>query len=98
MIIPREMNNSDRQPTVLVVDDEPQIVDFLQMGFEYEGFRVFAATSGPEAIQEATAHSPDIIILDIMLPGFDGLEVTRRIRRTHDVAIIMLTAKDAIDD
>src|SRR5947209_7792182 len=98
MAVSKEMNNPDRQPTVLIVDDEPQIVDFLQMGFEYEGFRAFVATSGPEAIQEVRAHSPDIIILDIMLPGFDGLEVTRQIRRTHDVAIIMLTAKDAIDD
>ncbi len=98
MAVSKEMNNPDRHPTVLIVDDEPQIVDFLQMGFEYEGFRVFVATSGSEAIQEALTHSPDIIILDIMLPGFDGLEVTRKIRRTHDVAIIMLTAKDAIDD
>jgi two-component system response regulator MprA len=93
-----QSSNTDGQPTVLVVDDEPQIVDFLQMGFTYEGFRVFAAFTGPEAIQAAAAHKPDIIILDIMLPSADGLEVTRQIRKTHDTAIIMLTAKDDIDD
>ncbi|HEY4384913.1 MAG TPA: response regulator transcription factor [Ktedonobacteraceae bacterium] len=93
-----EENNTDQQPTVLIVDDEPQIVDFLQMGFAYEGFQVITATSGPEAVQAARAHVPDIIILDIMLPGFDGLEVTRQIRPIYDTAIIMLTAKENIDD
>lgn len=98
MLVTAENNHVDRQPTVLIVDDEPQIVDFLQMGFAYEGFRVAVATTGPEAIQAATTVPPDIMILDIMLPDLDGLEVTRRIRRTHDVAIIMLTAKENIDD
>lgn len=93
-----QSSNTDGQPTVLVVDDEPQIVDFLQIGFAYEGFCVFAARTGPDAIQAAVAHKPDIIILDIMLPGVDGLEVTRQIRKTYDTAIIMLTAKDEIDD
>lgn len=93
-----QSSNTERQPTVLIVDDEPQIVDFLQMGFAYEGFSVFAALTGPEAVQATAAHRPDIIILDIMLPGLNGLEVTRQIRKTHDTAIIMLTAKDDIDD
>ncbi|QBD78183.1 response regulator transcription factor [Ktedonosporobacter rubrisoli] len=92
------MYTSDRQPTALIVDDEPQIVDFLQMGFAYEGFRVVVATNGPDAVQAAAAQRPDIIILDIMLPGFDGLEATRQIRRGQDVAIIMLTAKEDVDD
>lgn len=82
----------------MIVDDEPQIVDFLQMGFAYEGFCVFAALTGPEALQVATAQRPDIIILDIMLPGLDGLEVARQIRKAHDTSIIMLTAKDDVDD
>jgi DNA-binding response OmpR family regulator len=94
----RQSRNIEGQPTVLVVDDEPQIVDFLQMGFTYEGFSVFAAHTGPEAIQAAEEHKPDIIILDIMLPGLDGLEVTRLLRKTFDTAIIMLTAKEEIDD
>jgi len=98
MAMLRQFSTTDRQPSVLIVDDEPQIVDFLQMGFAYEGFNVFAAHTGPEAIEAAGAHKPDIIILDIMLPGVDGLEVTRHLRKTHDTAIIMLTAKEEIDD
>ena len=98
MAMLHQSSTTERQPSVLIVDDEPQIVDFLQMGFAYEGFSVFAAHTGPEAVQAAAAHKPDIIILDIMLPGFDGIEVTRHIRRVHDTAIIMLTAKDEIDD
>ena len=88
----------EKQPAVLIVDDEPQIRDFLEMGFAYEGFRVLQATTGPEAIRMAIEHQPDIIILDIMLPDLDGLEVTRQLRRCYDVPIIMLTAKDEIDD
>src|SRR6201992_4095446 len=98
MMLTHEENNTEQQPTVLIVDDEPQIVDFLQMGFAYEGFQVITATSGPEAVQAAKAHVPDIIILDIMLPGFDGMEVTRQLRKTLDAAIIMLTAKDEVND
>lgn len=91
-------NEGNRQPTVLIVDDEPQIVDFLQMGFSYEGFRVLVATNGPDAIRVATAAEPGIIILDVMLPGLNGLEVTRQLRRTRNVPIIMLTARDETDD
>src|SRR2546430_11692312 len=98
MAMLHQSSTTERQPSVLIVDDEPQIVDFLRMGFAYGGFSVFAAHTGPEAVQAAAAHKPDIIILDIMLPGFDGIEVTRHIRRVHDTAIIMLTAKDEIDD
>src|ERR1700676_4345001 len=98
MAMLQQSSTTERQPSVLIVDDEPQIVDFLQLGFAYEGFSVLAAYTGPEAVQAAAAHKPDIIILDIMLPGYDGIEVTRNIRRVYDTAIIMLTAKDEIDD
>ncbi|HTI13485.1 MAG TPA: response regulator transcription factor [Dictyobacter sp.] len=98
MTLSQEQDDTANQPRVLIVDDEPQIVDFLQMGFVYEGFQVNIATTGPEAIQSSMTHQPDIIILDIMLPGFDGLEVIRRLRQKQDTAIIMLTAKDHIDD
>lgn len=92
------ISGKEKQPVVLIVDDEPQIRDFLEMGFAYEGFRILQATTGPEAIRMAIEHQPDIIILDIMLPDLDGLEVTRQLRRCYDVPIIMLTAKDEIDD
>lgn len=92
------ISSKGKQPRVLIVDDEPQIIDFLQMGFVYEGFQVFVASSGPEATHRALAEQPDIVILDIMLPGCNGLEVTRQIRRSCDVPIIMLTAKDEVDD
>src|SRR5438270_7283530 len=98
MAMLQQSSTTEKQPGVLIVDDEPQIVDFLQMGFAYEGFSVFSAPTGPEAVQAAAAHKPDIIILDIMLPSLDGIEVTRQIRKGHDTAIIMLTAKDDIDD
>jgi two-component system, OmpR family, response regulator MprA len=98
MVALDETNNSGTRPSVLIVDDEPQIVDFLQMGFSYEGFQVFTAMTGTEAVQSIIAHRPDLVILDIMLPGYDGLEVTRQIRRLHDTAIIMLTARGDIDD
>jgi two-component system response regulator MprA len=92
-----ERSGPSQRPKVLIVDDEPQIVEFLRMGFDYEGFDVSVATTGTEALSVA-AHHPDIIILDVMLPGLSGLDVARRLRRTEDVAIIMLTAREAVDD
>lgn len=86
------------RPRVLIVDDEAHIVEFLQMGFDYEGFDVSVAKNGTEALNKAAAHPPDIVILDVMLPGINGLDVARRLRKLEDVAIIMLTARDAVDD
>jgi two-component system response regulator MprA len=86
------------RPTVLLVDDEPHIVEFLRMGFDYEGFDVSVATTGTEALSTAAARHPDVVILDVMLPGLSGLEVARRLRATSDAAIIMLTAREAVDD
>ncbi len=87
-----------RKPLALVVDDEQHIRDFLQMGFAYEGFDVLTAATGPAALKLALARRPDIIILDIMLPGLDGLAVTRQLRRSSDSALIMLTAREGVDD
>ena len=98
MVTLNERSNSDRQPSVLIVDDEPHIVDFLEVGFSYEGFHVLIATNGPEAVEKAMTHQLDVIILDIMLPGLSGLEVMRRIRKASDVAVIILTAKEGVDD
>src|SRR5947209_3499592 len=86
------------QPRVLIVDDEPHIVEFLRMGFDYEGFAVAVALTGPDALVQAAAVHPDIIILDVMLPGMSGLDVARRLRGASDAAIIMLTAREGVDD
>lgn len=93
-----EPSSSNPKARVLVVDDEPHIVEFLRMGFEYENFDVSVASNGADAITMATSLQPDIIILDIMLPKITGLDVARRLRPVSDAAIIMLTAKDAVDD
>ncbi|GAB4071974.1 cell wall metabolism DNA-binding response regulator WalR [Barrientosiimonas marina] len=80
---------------VLVVDDEQPIADILQFNLEKEGYEVVVAYDGDEAIERADEEKPDLILLDIMLPGKDGNEVCREIRKTQAMPIIMLTAKDA---
>lgn len=84
---------------VLTVDDESSLTELLSMALRYEGWEVSTAASGLEAVQVARQVRPDAIVLDIMLPDFDGLEVMRRIRAEQpDVPVIFLTAKDALDD
>ena len=79
---------------ILVVDDEPGVLDVAQMYLSREGFRVALAADGPAALAAVEREPPDLIILDLMLPGLDGFEVCRRLRRTSDVPIIILTARD----
>ena len=84
--------------TILVVDDERHIVDLVRLYLDKEGFAVVTARDGREALQLAARHDPDLIVLDLMLPEMDGLEVTRELRRTSDVPILMLTARaDDVD-
>ncbi|HEY7175018.1 MAG TPA: response regulator, partial [Micromonosporaceae bacterium] len=81
---------------VLVVDDDPDIVRFVQVNLEDEGFDVKVACGGEEALQIATRDRPDLAVVDVMMPGVDGLELTRRLRgnpATSSMPIIMLTAK-----
>ena len=80
---------------ILVVDDERPIADILKFNLEKEGYEVICAYDGEEAIKRATEESPDLILLDIMLPKKDGNEVCREVRKTHTMPIIMLTAKDS---
>ncbi len=80
--------------TILVVDDEKPIVDILQYNLEKEGYRVITAYDGDEALQQVESELPDLILLDIMLPGKDGFTVCREIRQNKDIPIIMLTAKE----
>jgi len=86
---------------ILVVDDEANITDVLRLGLEHDGYAIEVASNGLEALQSAERARPDLIILDVMLPLLDGLEVCRRLRssiRTADVPILMLSAKDEVDD
>jgi two-component system, OmpR family, response regulator len=88
-----------RQQRILVVDDEPSIVDAVSMSLRYEGFEVVEAGTGRAALAACEQKEPDLIILDVMLPDLDGLEVTRRLRaRGARVPILFLTARDALDD
>ncbi len=86
-------NGTERQVRALVVDDEETILEFLGMGLGYEGFTVETAQDGRAALAAAARERPELVILDVMLPGFDGLEVCRRIRRARITPILMLTAK-----
>jgi DNA-binding response OmpR family regulator len=84
--------------TVLVVDDDRNIVHLVQVYLVKEGFRVLVAYDGREALEQARKHHPDLIVLDLMLPEIDGLQVCQHIRVESNVPIIMLTAKTTEDD
>jgi DNA-binding response OmpR family regulator len=79
---------------ILVVDDEPTIVEFVRINLEKAGFEVLEAGDGETALKLAASEQPNLVVLDIMLPGKDGFEVCRELRRTTSVPIIMLTARD----
>ncbi len=79
--------------TILVVDDESRIVELARMYLEPDGFQVTSAANGTVAKRKILDEEPDLVVLDLMLPGMDGLEVCRRVREKSDVPIIMLTAR-----
>src|SRR5712675_440144 len=79
--------------TILLVDDEPRIVQLVRDYLEHGGFTVLVASDGPSALRSARTGRPDLIVLDLGLPGLDGLDVTRALRRDGEVPIIMLTAR-----
>jgi len=88
----------NRAMRILVVDDDPEIVSFVKRGLIYDGYDVDTAADGTEALAKAREVEPDLVILDIMMPGLDGIEVSRRLRQAGDVPILLLTAKDTIAD
>lgn len=85
-------------PRVLVVEDDFRIAVFVQRALVQAGYRVELAADGPAALAAAEASPPDLVVLDVMLPGLDGLEVARRLRAGGGVPILMLTARDSIGD
>jgi two-component system OmpR family response regulator len=89
----------ETQHRILVVDDEPSITDAVATSLRYEGFDVAVSADGRSALRAANEQAPDLIVLDIMLPDLDGLEVTRRLRADGmRVPVLFLTARDSLDD
>ncbi len=83
---------------ILVIDDDRKITDALRRGLAYQGYRVDVAHSGADGLELARRWAPDVVILDILMPDLDGLEVCRRLRAGGDVPILLLTARDSIED
>ena len=83
---------------ILVVDDDPEIVSFLRRGLTYEGYTVDTAGDGTEALAKVLEREPDLVILDVMMPGIDGIEVSKRLRQASEIPILMLTAKSTVTD
>lgn len=83
---------------VLLVEDDPAMVSLVSLGLKYEGFLVLSAENGLTGLQLAEAEHPDLMILDWMLPGLDGIGLCKRIRSQSDIPIIIITAKDAVSD
>jgi len=83
---------------ILVVDDEPNILQFLELGLQNEGFVVQTAQDGMTAMTLIRNFQPQVVVLDVMMPGMDGFEVCRMLKKSENVAVIMLTARDEVDD
>jgi two-component system response regulator MprA len=85
-------------PTILVADDDRNITDTLRLTLTYEGYDVVTAASGLEALAKAQSEQPDLVVLDWLMPGLDGLAVARQLRRGPGPLILMLTARDGVED
>lgn len=83
---------------ILLVDDDSHLVPLIQRGLAYEGFEVYTAMDGESGLAAARTHQPYIVLLDVAMPGLDGIEVCSRLRLHDDLPIIMLTARDEITD
>src|ERR671936_1658812 len=82
-----------RKHTVLIVDDEPRILDSVRMNLELEGYQVFEATNGQEALDEVRRRLPDLVVMDVMMPEMDGFEALRELRKFSPVPVVLLTVK-----
>lgn len=86
------------ETTILIVEDEEKIARFLELELKHEGYQVLKAVSGREGLSIAESGQADLVVLDVMLPELNGFEVLRRLRKTSDVPVIMLTARDEVMD
>ena len=91
------MSNTPKQ-TIIVVDDEPRMVRFVKMNLDLEGYITLEANSGLQALEKVRDHNPDLVLLDVEMPGMDGFETLKRIREISDTAVIMLTVRSDEDD
>lgn len=87
------MTNSNKKITILVVDDEPRMVRFVKMNLDLEGYLTLEANSGLQALEKVRDHNPDLVLLDVEMPGLDGFETLKRLREISDAAVIMLTVR-----
>src|SRR5512134_3484122 len=85
--------NISMPPKILIIDDEPSIVNLVSSYLKAEGYEVLTASDGPSGLKSARVFKPDLILLDVMLPGMDGIELLSRLRRESDVYVILLTAR-----
>ena len=92
------MKNEFGQRKILVVDDEERMVRFIRLNLEHDGFLVSEALNGKEALTKLRSESPDLMLLDVMMPGLDGFEVLEMIREVSKIPVLMLTAKGEEDD
>ena len=92
------MHESLKDRRVLVVDDEERMVRFIRLNLEHDGFQVFEAFNGNQAIDQIRSNLPDLVLLDVMMPDIDGFEVLRMVRESNTVPVIMLTAKGEEED
>ena len=92
------MQDSYKDRRILVVDDEERMVRFIRLNLEHDGFQVFEAFNGKQAIDKIRSNLPDLVLLDVMMPDFDGFEVLEMIRESSTVPVIMLTAKGEEED
>jgi two-component system response regulator MprA len=92
------MSTSTSRFRILVVDDDPKILSLLRRGLSFEGYTVTTAEDGPGALSAARDEPPDLVVLDVQLPGLDGIEVCRRLRAADSTPILMLTARDTVPD
>jgi two-component system KDP operon response regulator KdpE len=95
---PRQEVDMSTKPLVLVADDEPRITKLVSIALQEEGFRVVTAASGEEALRKAEEYRPDVVLLDIVMPDIDGIEVMQQLRERRPVAVILLTAKGSTSD